>query len=154
MIFVDMDGVVADFDGHYEALFGVRPARWPQHDTHNWAQVDACSDFFLTIPMMADAQELLDGLRPREFTMLTGVPASVDQCANQKIEWCRLNIGSDQSIICCPSKDKYLHGRPGDILIDDWLRYRDRWVVMGGVFIHHTSARSSLEKLREWESHD
>jgi hypothetical protein len=39
--------------------------------------------------------------------------------------------------------------RPGDILIDDFDKYRDLWIKAGGIFIHHTSAVASIHALRE-----
>ena len=37
--------------------------------------------------------------------------------------------------------------KPGDILIDDYLTYRHLWEEHGGTFIHHTSAKESLQQL-------
>jgi hypothetical protein len=36
---------------------------------------------------------------------------------------------------------------PGDILVDDYLKYRHLWEEAGGVFIHHTSASNTLRQL-------
>jgi len=38
--------------------------------------------------------------------------------------------------------------KPGDIIIDDYLKYRHLWVEAGGIFIHHISAVESLAALR------
>lgn len=152
MIWVDMDGVAADFDAHHEALFGYKPTRWPQKDTANWDGIRNTPHFYATMPMMPDALELLDGIRPRPFKMLTGVPQSVDTASNDKVDWVRAKIASQPETICCRSRDKYLFCRPGDVLIDDYLKYRDRWIDAGGIFIHHTSARSSLQQLLTIES--
>jgi hypothetical protein len=51
-------------------------------------------------------------------------------------------------MICCKSSEKCLHGKPGDILIDDWTKHRQKWLDMGGIFILHTSAKSSLQALQ------
>jgi hypothetical protein len=37
--------------------------------------------------------------------------------------------------------------KPGDVLIDDYIAYQDLWEDAGGVFILHTSARDSLDRL-------
>jgi uncharacterized protein YfaT (DUF1175 family) len=39
--------------------------------------------------------------------------------------------------------------KPGDILIDDFDKYRHLWIEAGGIFIHHTSAAASIRALRE-----
>lgn len=149
MIFVDMDGVLADFDLHYYRHFGVRPTRWPDPETVDWSKIAAIPDFFLTIPVMDGALELLHGIYPRPFEILTGVSKSIDTTKNQKIEWIHARIEPALKVNCCRSRDKYQYGKPGDVLIDDYLKYKDRWVAMGGIFIHHTSAASSLRRL--WE---
>ncbi len=47
-IFVDMDGVLADFDAHYEAVLGVRPDKIT--DNVDWSAVRAVKDFYLNHP--------------------------------------------------------------------------------------------------------
>jgi hypothetical protein len=36
---------------------------------------------------------------------------------------------------------------PGDVLVDDYLRYRELWENAGGIFIHHVSAKESIRQL-------
>ncbi|MCL2453242.1 MAG: hypothetical protein FWD08_06305 [Alphaproteobacteria bacterium] len=43
-VFVDMDGVLADFDAHYEAVFGVRPDK--RKDDVDWGLVRAMTGFY------------------------------------------------------------------------------------------------------------
>lgn len=154
-IHVDMDGVVADFDGHYLRLFGVKPTRWPDPDNVDWDRVRSRQNFFRTIPLMHDAEVLLRGVIATDLPwgMLTGVPKSVNEASNEKHDWIKAASQKMRmpapSVICCPARDKYKHGKPGDILIDDYLKYKDRWVAMGGIFVHHTSAESSLHKLHD-----
>jgi hypothetical protein len=35
----------------------------------------------------------------------------------------------------------------GDVLVDDYLRYRDLWEKAGGIFVHHVSAAESIRQL-------
>jgi hypothetical protein len=56
-LFVDKDGVLADFAGHFEAVFGWRP---DQEDDVDWTVVRQVEDFHLNIPPMADLQLLWD----------------------------------------------------------------------------------------------
>jgi hypothetical protein len=150
MIYLDMDGVFADFDSHYEFHFGVRPTRWPAPDNVNWNRVNSVPDFYRTIPLMPGARELFRYVDEvgEGCAFLTGVPASINVSANQKIEWGAAHF-PETEVICCPARDKWKRGQPGDILIDDYLRYRLDWINMGGVFIHHTDVPSTIGKLRE-----
>jgi hypothetical protein len=151
MIWLDMDGVFADFDGHYERHFGYRPTRWPMEDTTDWKLIKSVPNFYITIPVMPGARDLFRYVDEvgEGCAFLTGVPVSISESANEKTEWGRINF-PDVQVVCCPAKDKWRHGQPGDTLIDDYLRYRVDWTDMGGVFIHHTSVPSTIAQLREW----
>ena len=146
MIYLDMDGVFADFDSHYEFHFGVRPTR----DNVNWSHVNSVPDFYRTLPLMIGARDLFRYVDEvgEGCAFLTGVPASLSVSANQKIEWGATHF-PETEVICCPARDKWKHGQPGDILIDDYLKYRLEWTSMGGVFIHHTDVLSTIVKLQE-----
>lgn len=56
----------------------------------------------------------------------------------------------DTTMICCLSKNKRDYMKPGDVLVDDWTRYRPLWEEAGGIFIHHKSAKESIEALRKY----
>lgn len=150
-IFLDMDGVLADFDAGYEKRFGVRPDK--ASDNVDWQLVRSTPNFYRDLPPMPDCYDLLLGLsklgiRLTSLTILTGVPANVPEALANKRAWVEDHI-PPIPIIGCRSKEKCLHGQAGDVLIDDWDRYKGLWEGMGGHWITHTSAASSLQQLRE-----
>lgn len=150
-LFVDMDGVLADFDAGYERHLGVKLDRRAYVvdgvDRVNWKAVGLTRGFFLGIPPMPDMHQLWDGVAHLSPTILTSVPYSVPEAAANKIAWVNMHLG-DVPVICVSgSSRKEEHCRPGDILIDDYPKYRDRWEKAGGVFIVHTSAETSLREL-------
>jgi len=57
-------------------------------------------------------------------------------------------LGELVEVRCCLSREKSLHARSGDVLIDDWEKYRSLWEAKGGRWITHVSAESSIEALR------
>jgi 5'(3')-deoxyribonucleotidase len=146
-VYVDLDGVVADFDKGYEALFGHKPDK-ENEPKDFWKIIDAKGDFFLKLDPMTDAYELMDYLRPANPTFLTGAPMTVPTAAYQKMVW-----GSrkwpDVPLICCQSKKKFMHGRKNDILIDDWTKYKHLWEEMGGMFVHHITAAKTIQFFEE-----
>lgn len=144
-LFLDLDGVLADFDAHYEALSGIRPDR--ARDNVDWRMVDAAGDFYLHIPPMADMEQLWSGTARWRPTILTGVPSSVPAAAAHKRAWVRRHLGAHVPIVCCRSREKCLYCRPGAVLVDDWDKYRHLWLAAGGAFILHTSAADSLRQL-------
>jgi hypothetical protein len=143
-LFVDMDGVLADFDSGYEAAFGVRPSI--HADNVDWELVRARKHFYLGLPPMPDFQELWSFIAPLRPVVLTGVPLSVVEASDNKRLWARRWLG-DTEIRTCRSSEKYLHAKPGDILIDDWEKYKKKWIKAGGIWITHTSATNTITEL-------
>ncbi len=144
-LFVDMDGVLADFDAHHEAVFGYRSDKLL--DNVDWAAVGAVPDFYLNIPPMEDLGLLWAAIEPYSPIVLTGVPWSVAEAPDNKKAWVRRNLGDHVEVRCCKSAEKCLHAKPGDNLIDDWAKYQQKWLDVGGIWITHTSARQTIAEL-------
>lgn len=155
-----MDGVLADFDKRAIEIVGCRPRDYEDREGADklWDQVYSVGDFFLSLDLMPDALELWFGVHDLGFepTILTGTPRERERNdsmlpAAQKRLWAMEKLNTDR-IITCPSKDKCLHMKqPGDVLIDDWMKYIYRWEEHGGVFILHKSAQESLRALRAYK---
>ena len=148
-LFVDMDGVLADFDRHHEAVFGARACKIA--DNVNWAAVRAVPDFYLGIPPMADLGALWARIELYRPIVLTGIPsaARVPEAADNKRAWVRRHLGDDVEVRCCRASQKCLHASPGDILIDDWEKYRQLWIESGGRWITHVSAAETDRALTQ-----
>jgi hypothetical protein len=71
-------------------------------------------------------------LRP---IILTGTPRG-DWSITQKLQW-RDKHFPGVPMVTCPSRDKRLYCQPGDVLIDDKLKYSALWTEVGGHFIHY-----------------
>jgi hypothetical protein len=150
-IFLDCDGVLADFDKRAFEIFGQksREAEDKLGSDEFWNRIIASGEFYARLPLMHDAPVLVEGVRrlhPEVApVILTGCPPG-GWSETQKREW-RDHYFPGVEMITCASKDKYKHGKPGDVLIDDFLKYRHLWVEMGGIFIHHKTAEQSLAEL-------
>lgn len=156
-LFIDLDGVLADFDGKVEELTGIRPDRSkPGLEKMMWKAIEDHGRFYADLEPMSDATDLLDWLNAhaKDFTVLTGITTSPG-CADQKREWCASWLGQDIPVITCASKDKATEAwkvTPSGtvpVIVDDWTKYQSVWEESGGVFIVHTSAAKSIAKLRE-----
>ncbi len=143
-LYVDMDGVLADFDKHHENVFGFRANK--EKDDVDWAAIRHVPHFFLHIPPMKDLDELWTAISPYNPIILTGVP-HITEAPSNKIGWVRKNLGDDVKVITCRSKEKCTYAKPGDILIDDWEKYKHLWIAKGGIWITHTSAKNSIDEL-------
>jgi hypothetical protein len=158
-LFLDCDGVLADFDvlaheilgmpsSEYEAKFKAK-AFWRELRHY---RCDEGNGFFRALPLMPDAMVLYEGVKHLNPTILTGCPFG-DWAPRDKLAWGKHHF-PDNRMITCPAKDKKLHMKPGDVLIDDREKHREAWEEAGGLWITHTSAESSLAQLRtlvpEW----
>lgn len=153
-VFVDMDGVLADFDLSAKEVLGMHPQHF--EDAYGtgefWKRLHAEENFFLKLKPMNDAHRLMTGITEMGHLpiILTGVPRS-QGCgllpAQQKIIWANRYFPATP-VITCPSREKRYHMKAhGDVLIDDLEKYQNLWLEHGGVFILHTSAEESLRAL-------
>lgn len=141
-LYVDMDGVLADFNrGHIERYGHARG----RHT--GWSHIKP--GFFRDLPPMPDMHHLWSRIEHLGPIVLTGVPSSVNAAANEKIEWLREQCGPNVPVICCQAKKKWVYCRPGDILIDDTEEYRPLWEQAGGIWIQHECAATSLKRLKQ-----
>lgn len=146
-LFLDCDGVLADFNGPAKAHFGLPPrkANTQLGEKLFWASLRAQKDWYFNLPLMHDARRLFDGVKHLNPVILTGCPAG-GWAEPQKLAWGAKNFPGTP-MICCPSVDKRLYMKPGDVLVDDYPKYRHLWEEAGGVFILHESADKSIEQV-------
>jgi hypothetical protein len=151
-LFLDCDGVLANFDKRAIEIFGMHPRDFEDRYGPGtfWKRIKDSGEFFYQLEMMEDAHLLYEGTKQYKPIILTGVPQVANKWApDQKKRWVARMFGEHQPVITCRSRNKRDHGKPGDILIDDYTKYRHLWLEMGGRFILHSSATQSLYDLEE-----
>lgn len=150
-VFLDCDGVLADFESAAIRVAGRVPRSGGSSEEVAvlWGKIARSPDFFFHLEKLPDADMLVEGVLAMGFqpVILTGLPRFMD-AAEQKMRWAERHYPA-LKMITCAARLKRVHGRPGDVLIDDLERYRSEWEQMGGVFILHQSAAESLRALRE-----
>lgn len=146
-VFLDCDGVLADFEEAGRILWGEEPRSYEARvgSARFWQELEDRGDFYRTLPLMPDAMTLYEGVKHLNPVILTGCPRG-NWAEAQKVDWAARHFPGVQ-IITCRSSDKRAHAKPGDVLIDDWHQHRHRWIEMGGVWISHTCAETSLAAL-------
>lgn len=149
-LFLDCDGVLADFEAGATAVLGSAPSAF--QDRHGpgrfWRKLATAPDFYFSLPLMPDARELFDAVRHLDPIILTGLPRG-GWAADQKVRWAAEHFPGTR-IITTMARDKRDHAKPGDVLVDDMLKHRHLWEEVGGVFVHHTSAADTIEQLAEY----
>jgi hypothetical protein len=143
-LFLDLDGVLADFDRAVLAVTGLRPDQ--QSVPAMWRALAHHADFFATLPMLPDAPALWDFCRPHRPVILTGLPLG-NWAAPQKRRWVAAHLGNDVDVITCMARDKVLHSGPGHVLVDDRAAAAGPWQTAGGVFVLHTTAAATIATL-------
>ena len=143
-LFVDLDGVLADFDRGVKLVTGKRPEELSVKAM--WRALSKASDFYGTLEFMHDAQILWDYCKPYDPTILTGLPLG-SWAPDQKRRWVARMLGPDVPIITCMSRDKPKYSGPGHVLIDDRVGIKEGWERAGGTFILHTRAERSIAAL-------
>lgn len=146
-LYLDCDGVLADFDRGAEAILGMRPKAFQQRYNigRMWAKLASAPDFYGTLPLMPGAVELFDAVKHLDPVILTGLPRG-NWAADQKVRWAAEHFPGTR-IITCMAVNKRNHCVPGDVLVDDTLKHAHLWEEAGGIFIHHKSVQETLEAL-------
>ena len=146
-LFLDLDGVLADFDAGAMDLLGVSPAEFEARHGRSefWRRIAKAPNFYGTLPEMPDARYLFDAVEHLKPTILTGLPFG-NWAAPQKIAWAAEHFPG-LPIITCMARDKHQHMEAGDVLVDDRENHRAAYERAGVVFIHLINARDSLRQL-------
>jgi hypothetical protein len=146
-LFLDCDGVLADFDRAAEAIFRMnsRKAEEKLGTPRFWQRLRNHENFYGSLPVIPEGRALYEAVRHLDPVILTGCPVG-GWAEPQKVEWAAEHFPGTK-IITCMSRHKRMHMKPGDVLVDDYLKYKHLWEEAGGIFIHHTSLDSTLRQL-------
>jgi hypothetical protein len=150
-LFLDCDGVLADFDAAFIAATGMHPRAYEDANGTKafWKVISSADNFFGNLPLMDEAHRLYEAVKHHNPTILTGVPHG-DWSQAQKLGW-RDKYFPGVPMITCRSKDKYLHMEPDalNIIVDDWNKHKHVWEQNNGIFILHTSVDDSIAQLQK-----
>lgn len=151
-LYLDCDGVLADFDKGATVILGLPPRTFEERHGLGkfWQKLAQAPDFYFSLPLMDDAMELFEAVRHLEPVILTGLPRG-NWAADQKVRWAAEHFPGTR-IITTMARNKRDHAKEDDVLVDDQERHRQLWEEIGGVFIHHKTARDSTEQLRAYFS--
>ena len=146
-LFLDADGVLADFDEGAKRVLGMYPPEFERKHGRGafWKRLANAKNFYGTLPEMPDARLLFDGVKHLQPTILTGLPLG-GWAAAQKVEWAAAHFPG-VPIITCMARDKHKHMKPGDVLVDDRENHRAAYEAAGVIFVHHKDAADSLRQL-------
>jgi len=147
-VFLDLDGVFADFDARVKRLTGKHPNQLPRDKL--WKAVNADKRFFAELELIEGCMMLWEATKDLEPIFLTGAPTS-QVFQEQKREWVARIFGPEFLVHVVPKKLKQEFSGPHKVLIDDTPENIAQWNARGGHGILHTGDHAStvqaLQKL-------
>lgn len=158
-IYLDCDGVLADFVGGAKKALGmdIEDYRRINGLAETWKILEETPDFYANLDRLPDADELVhkvmdiwsDNLVIHDLPIILTACPWGDWAAPQKQLWKKKYYPYLEMITTDGGENKYHHCTPDDILIDDYLKYKDLWEQAGGIFLHHINTKNSLMLLEE-----
>ncbi len=143
-IYLDMDGVVADFNRFASEFLG-RQVGWDEKDltSDEWELLASTGDLYDRLPLIEESTKLVAMAKAFStrfhIEFLTAIPrqTTMPSAESDKKKWLdryypgiKMNIGPY-------SRDKQNWSKPGDILIDDKWSNIEQWFNKGGIGIFH-----------------
>lgn len=163
-LYLDMDGVLADFDRGVRELAGAEPLpvngkRSPEDDERMWAAVRGVDHFYGRLEPMPGAVEMFERLWEKygdACEILTGVPRphrGIAHAGEDKAEWVRRRLSPDivVNIVLRAQKPEFCAG-PDCVLIDDTRSNIRQWEEAGGTGILHEGVEATLAALERLEA--
>ena len=158
-IYVDMDGVLADFYKRFEELFHAEPeVHYPSDTDKKKEYQQRWLDFingknFETLDPMPDLKIGMKGLRllhqtiPVEILGSTARPEFHDELVSQKTNWLEEHFIEFNPIFVPGKHLKRKYAGPNKVLIDDTLINIEQWKEDGGIGILHKNWDDTLIQL-------
>ena len=161
IVYLDMDGVLADFFGGVEFLYGVEHWKELTNDKTKDLKKQVIdritgTDFFAVLPKFPTADTLIDMVKKftgGRFSINTSpLRGDHENSAKYKKVWISNNIEQPDEIIVTGRKESYAKNKASgtpNILIDDRPVNIQKWQAAGGYGILYQANRDSLEKVKK-----
>jgi nicotinic acid mononucleotide adenylyltransferase len=161
IVYLDMDGVLADFFGGVEKMYGVEHWKQLTNDKTKDLKKEVIdkitgSDFFATLPKFSTADQLIQIVKKftgGKFSINTSpLRGDHENSAKYKKLWITNNIEQPDDIVVTGRKESYAKdkgtGTP-NILIDDRPINIQKWQAAGGYGILYQANRDPLSKVQQ-----
>lgn len=145
VFYLDMDGVVADWVAGVEKIINRRIEDPHEYCTPDeWTKIRTHARMFKDLPVLPNGNEMANmGRKFRdnlgyELIFLSAVPHynDIHWAFWDKMTWAQQHF-SDIPVHFGPySRDKQVHCKHGDILVDDRIDNCQQWTAAGGISFH------------------
>lgn len=167
-LYVDMDGVLTDFEGDFEKISNGVP--FDKHLSKNdlkttWGLIDNEGvEWWSEMNWKTDGKKLWNHVLKYDPVILSSPSRHPDSSKGKSI-WCKRELGINQDeytrspknsrwdvdskIILCSSKSMFAKRYPNSILIDDTPKKIKGWVEAGGIGILHKNTEDTIKQLTD-----
>ena len=148
-IYLDMDGVIADFVKRYKELYHMEPREAEKNKKfdHYFNEFIETNQF-ATLDLMPGAMDAITFLRkasvPTQILSSTANEKRYDAISKQKMIWLQTHGITFNPIFVPGKRLKQEHAAPDRILIDDTESVIDQWNAAGGIGILHKDWKTTL----------
>jgi len=163
-IFVDLDGVLADFNSTFDRINGLDTVSYNDltsiqmqerrnllYDTlpdfvekGYWVDLNPVSDFELGISFLRQ----LD-IPIRILSSTSSIESLFEKVKIQKLQWLQAYNIEFEPIFVPGKRFKISYDQKGNILIDDSLDTIENWFAKGEIGIHHINWENTIEELKK-----
>ena len=162
ILYVDMDGVLADFYGPFNKMAGVSSWKDASKDTVSQVLRDITKqqDFWINLVVLSGVPKLLSAIQSLfngQYKVLSKALAGDKRVVAQKKQWVQANmqLQPNEIIIMPATADKGTYATQSDgsanILIDDFGYNIKKWRSAGGIGIQHTNdtVNNTIKQLQQ-----
>ena len=152
-IYLDMDGVIADFVKRYKEQYHMEPREAEKKKEFNkFFDEFVETNQFATLDLMPGAMQGIEFLRkasvPTQILSSTANEARYDAISKQKMIWLQTHGITFNPLFVPGKKHKWKHATPDSIIIDDTESVIDDWRKAGGIGILHKDWSTTLAILK------
>lgn len=153
VIYLDMDGVIANFESRYKELYGLSPEQTRDRKEFNgYFDNFIARGSFATLDMMPGAMHLIEYLRkapvPTHILSSTANPERYDEISKQKLIWLQTHGITFNPIFVPGKRHKKKYAKNDALIIDDTASVIEDFRIAGGHAIWHKDVPSTLAMLK------
>lgn len=147
-IYVDMDGVLTDFDGQFFKFFKKRPTDI-KSDKEFWEMVDKGGlKFWVDMPWLEGSKKFWNYVKQFNPTILSAPARSLPQSPKGKKIWVKREL-HNTPLILKRARNKKEYADKNSILIDDMKQNISDWNNAGGIGILFRSPEQAIKDLKK-----
>jgi 5'(3')-deoxyribonucleotidase len=159
-VYIDMDGVLADFFTEWAKLVGVSNWRQIRKIEPALEKIRQTENFWVNLPMLPEAKTLINFIKDNigSYSICSSPLANDPNSEPQKREWIKNNLSffPPKNVYITDNKPQFAKGKDGtaNILIDDFGQQIKKWTAAGGQGIKYESFSSVQQAIGKVDKPD